>query len=90
MINIVHVKVADQSYANVENVAPMPAKLKKGVPPLHNAGIFFETEMGPESEEFLALPDFLKSQIAKCHEWLGKPGASRYEDDDDQQELKFG
>jgi hypothetical protein len=90
MINIVHVKVGDQSYANVEGVAPVPAKLRKGVPPLHNDGIFFETEMGPESREFLLLPDFIKSQIAKCHEWSHGAQAPEDEDEDGQQVLNFG
>lgn len=86
MVNVVHVKVGDQSYANVEGVAPVPAKLRKDVPPLHNEGIFFETEMGSESREFLLLPDFLKSQIAKCHEW----NRGSDEDEDGQQVLNFG
>ena len=88
MINIVHVKVADATYANVEGVAPVPAKLRKDVPPLHNDGIFFETEMGPESREFLLLPDFLKSQIAKCHEWSGR--GPEQDEDDGQPLLNFG
>lgn len=88
MVNVIHVKVADATYANVENIAPVPTKLRKDVPPLVNDGIFFEIEMGSESREFLLLPDFLKSQIAKCHEWSGTVVTG--EDDDGQQTLNFG
>lgn len=69
MVNVIHVRGTDATFANVDSVAPCPAKLKKDVPELHNQPIFFEVEMGPESREFLLLPDFLKSQISKCQEW---------------------
>ena len=88
MVNVIHVRVGDQTYANVEAVTPCPAKLRKDVPPLHNDGIFFEIEMGPESREFLLLPDFLKSQIAKCHEWSNR--GTPEDEDGDQPLLNFG
>jgi hypothetical protein len=89
MVNVVHAKGRDTTFANIEAVAPVPAKLRKDVPPLQNRAIFFEVEMGPESEEFQALPDFLQSQIANCREWQEKEPRV-IEDDDGQQELKFG
>jgi hypothetical protein len=34
---------------------------------------YFEVEMGPESREFLLLPDYLQKIIVKCHEWREPP-----------------
>jgi hypothetical protein len=85
MLNVVHVQSGDTTFANVEGVAPIPAKLVKNVPALHNEAIFFDTDMGPESRAFLLLPDFLKNQISKCQEW-NQPE----EDNTDQLHLKLG
>jgi hypothetical protein len=71
MINVVHNTSGDRDYANVASVSPLPGKWKDRVPALVNAPVYFETEMGPTSAEFRALPDFMQKIIEKCHEWRG-------------------
>jgi hypothetical protein len=82
MVNVVHNSVGDRDYANVASVSPVPAKWKDRVPPIYNKPLWFETEMGPNSEEFKALPDFLKTMIEKCHEWQGEGSSLPPKDDD--------
>jgi hypothetical protein len=69
MLNVVHATQGDRDYANVASVSPVPAKWLDRVPPMVNKPLFFEVEMGPESREFLLLPEFLQKIIVKCHEW---------------------
>jgi hypothetical protein len=80
MINVVHATSGDREYANVASVSPLPLKWADRVPPMVNPGVFFEVEMGPESREFLLLPDFLQKIIAQCHEWREKGVAPSKED----------
>ena len=89
MLNVVHQTSGDATYANVASVSPVPLKWQDRVPPMHNKGIYFEVEMGPESREFLLLPDFMQKIIVKCHEWREKGVAPSKEDpfadtDDDE------
>jgi hypothetical protein len=72
MVNVVHNTSGDNDYANVASVSPVPAKWKDRVPAIYNKTLYFETEMGPNSDEFKSLPEFLQKMIEKCHEWQGK------------------
>ena len=71
MVNVVHVTKEDVDYANVASVSPIPAKWRDGVPAMHNKPLYFDVDMGPNSAEFKALPEFLQKMIEKCHEWRG-------------------
>ena len=71
MVNVVHATVNDVDYANVASVSPVPAKWADRVPAPINPPIYFEVEMGPNSKEFKALPEFMQKMIDKCHEWKG-------------------
>jgi hypothetical protein len=82
MINVVHNSTADRDYANVASVSPLPAKWRDRVPALQNKPIYFETEMGPNSAEFKALPEFMQKVIEKCHEWRGSGSSLPPEKDD--------
>lgn len=82
MVNVVHATVGDREYANVASVSPVPDRWKDRVPAIHNPPVFFEVEMGPQSEQFKALPDFLKKMIEKCHEWQGTSVAPAPDEDD--------
>jgi hypothetical protein len=81
MLNVVHQTSGDRDYANVASVSPVPTKWLNRVPPMVNQGVFFEVEMGPQSREFLLLPDFLQKLISQCHEWKGKGFAASSKED---------
>ncbi len=83
MVNVVHASRDDATYANVASVSPIPAKWKDRVPAAHNKPLFFDVDMGPNSAEFKALPEFLQKIIAKCEEWQGSGSSVPPDDNED-------
>ena len=80
MVNVVHATVGDNDYANVASVSLCLPSGQTGAP--INPPLFFEVEMGPNSKEFKALPEFLQKMIEKCHEWKGSETGLPPEDND--------
>jgi hypothetical protein len=71
MLNVQHVTKDGKTYANVSAVMALPKGMP--VPDQINKTLHFELEMGRESAEFKALPEWLQKRIGECVEWAGAP-----------------
>lgn len=80
MVNVTHQTVGDNTFANVDSVAPVPKKME--VPSPVNQQIYYEIDMG-KSDVFKSLPDWMKEMINKCNEWKSDPPAGSDSPPDD-------
>jgi hypothetical protein len=71
MLNVQHVTKDGKTYANVSAVMALPKGMP--VPDQINKTLHFELEMGRDSAEFKALPEWLQKRIGECVEWAGAP-----------------
>jgi hypothetical protein len=74
MLNVIHKETETGTYANVDSVAPLPARLRKDMPGPINHPIYYEVEMG-HNTIYKTLPEWMQDFISKSEEWtedLGK------------------
>ena len=69
MVSVIHALKNGQTYANVENVVPLPAKWKAIMAAPINNPVYYEIEMGKTHSVYKNLPEWLRNQISKCNEW---------------------
>jgi len=85
MVSIIH-KVGKQSGKTNEEITAV-SQIPKGltVPPAISPLIYYEVEQGRDAV-YDQLPQFLKDDIAKCHEWRNKPAAPEVVEEGDEED----
>lgn len=69
MLSVVHSQVQDKTYANVENVNPVPAAIKKnGLPEGANSTVLFSIRSA-DMEVFETLSENIQNKIKAAPEW---------------------
>ena len=69
MLSVVHSQVQDKTYANIENVNPVPATIKKaGMPEGVNTPVLFSIRSA-NMEVFNALSENIQNKIKGSPEW---------------------
>ena len=69
MINVVHTSKDGKTYANVDNITPVPAAIKKnGLPDAANAPVLFSIR-DADMAVFETFSDYIKDKIKSSPEW---------------------
>lgn len=69
MINVVHTSKDGKTYANVDNITPVPAAIKKnGLPDASNAPVLFSIRSA-DMAVFETFSDYIKDKIKSSPEW---------------------
>lgn len=70
MLNVVHVKKGDKTYANIHSTAPLP----KGVeaPPAFNKPMVLDYEENWSEEKFTSLPEWIQEKMKSSHNYREK------------------
>lgn len=91
MLNVVHAMFNEKNYANIDNINPVPASLKKnGMPEGVNEPKIFSIR-NADMEMFESLSDNLKAKIQASPEWeswKGAPAAKKVEPKDSFDDLE--
>lgn len=74
MLNIQHVEKNGKTFANISAVMALPKSTV--VDPQINKSLHFELEMGRDSQQFKALPEWLQKKVGECVEWAAAPAES--------------
>ena len=74
MLNVVHTVKGDNTYANVNSVAPIPKKME--VPEQVNKSVYYEIEQG-RNDVFKSFPDWMKEMIEVQRVEERSPGGER-------------
>ena len=67
MIQIVHTKKGENTYANIKNITPMPKGM--ACPPAFNEPMIFSTQQ-PDMNVFNKLPEFIQDKIKSSDEFI--------------------